>query len=70
LDKARKIHWEDHSTVKVGRQEFDGVPFILLGNKVLDCQYGKDRKEKFKANKRKGKVIISRVCKILLFPFL
>lgn len=53
----KKVYWQDPVSVKVGRQEYNGVPFVILGHKVLDCQFGKDRKAKAKEKKKKEKVI-------------
>ena len=36
----------DWPSVKVGRQEFNGVPFIVLNRKLYDCQFGKNKKAK------------------------
>ncbi|XP_065647595.1 uncharacterized protein LOC136077063 [Hydra vulgaris] len=40
--KHHKIRWEDDSV------SFNGVPFMIVGSKVLDCMHGRDRKVSFK----------------------
>jgi hypothetical protein len=40
------VYWEDQPSVKICRQNFSGIPFVVLGQKVYDCQFGKNRKEK------------------------
>jgi len=40
--KKHKVRWCDDF------HAFNGIPFLILGTKVLDCQHGKDRKDKFK----------------------
>jgi len=35
--KKHKVYWEQTGI------PFDGVPFVILGSKVLDCSYGRDR---------------------------
>ncbi|XP_030845226.1 uncharacterized protein LOC115925466 isoform X1 [Strongylocentrotus purpuratus] len=38
-----KVCWEDSSRLRQGHLVFDYVPYIVIGIKMLDCQYGKDR---------------------------
>ena len=40
------MRWDDDT------YEFNGLPFIVLGTKILDCQHGIDRKENEKEKKR------------------
>ena len=44
-----KIRWSDEG------RDFNGIPFIILGTKVLDCQYGKDRKASAKMKAKETK---------------
>lgn len=50
---GHRIHWE----VKKGLPEipYDGVPFIILGYEVRECQHGPDRniqkKEQYRENR-------------------
>ena len=48
---------------KRGKIAFDGVPHIILGSKILNCQHGTDRKV---AAKRKRKESQKVVLKMLL----
>ena len=44
LDRSHKILWEDARDIygaKIGF--FTGVPFLILGRKVFNCQHGIDR---------------------------
>ncbi|XP_033626894.1 uncharacterized protein LOC117289743 [Asterias rubens] len=49
-----RIFWEDsmQETRNCSRIQFDGVPFIMLARRVLDCQHGRKWKKALK--KRKG----------------
>ncbi|XP_045172229.2 uncharacterized protein LOC123534181 isoform X2 [Mercenaria mercenaria] len=49
LRNAKKVFWEDMPSALYGKIAFNGTPFVILGNKMFDCQFGKDRKEKRKA---------------------
>ncbi|XP_045201787.1 uncharacterized protein LOC123555183 [Mercenaria mercenaria] len=51
LETAKKVFWEDPSEVLHGRINFSGTPFVILGRKIFDCQFGKNRKEKRKLQK-------------------
>ena len=44
-----KIRWSDEG------RDFNGIPFIILGTKVLDCQHGKDRKASAKMKAKETK---------------
>ena len=44
-----KIRWSDEG------RDFDGIPFIILGTKVPDCQHGKDRKASAKMKAKETK---------------
>jgi len=37
--KSRKIFF------KSDRLHYDGVPFMIIGSKIFDCQHGPDRKK-------------------------
>ena len=53
-DKNAKNHciqWADSQEMTGCRLSFDGIPFQIVGVKVLECQNGPDRN---KALKRKG----------------
>ena len=56
IQTAKQVYWEDRQTVKIGRLEFTGEPFIVIGTKTFDCQFGKDRKIKAKARREAQKV--------------
>ena len=49
--KPRKIFFKGE------RVPFDGVPFMIIGSKIFDCQHGPDRKknEKNKSSTQKVK---------------
>ena len=52
--KKHKIYWNDDVL------KFDGIPFIIVGQKTLDCHYGKDRSgmsnKKIRDKKKETKV--------------
>ncbi|XP_075184917.1 uncharacterized protein LOC142256862 isoform X2 [Anomaloglossus baeobatrachus] len=37
------VHWEGPMVNNVSLHEFSGVPFIIIGRKVLGCHHGRDR---------------------------
>ena len=45
-----KIRWSDEG------RGFNGIPFIILGANVLDCQHEKDRKASAKVKAKETKV--------------
>ena len=45
-DKHR-VYWSDKEI------EYDGIPFMVLGTKILDCHHGKDRHAKQKEDAKK-----------------
>ena len=45
----RKIRWSDKG------RDFNGIPFVILGIKVLDCQHGKDTKASAKIKAKETK---------------
>ena len=40
----------------VTNPEFDGIPFVILGSKLLECQNGPDRNKALKEKREKKKV--------------
>ena len=44
-----KIRWSDEG------RDFNGIPFIILGTRVLDCQPGKHRKGSAKKKAKETK---------------
>ncbi|KAJ7365481.1 hypothetical protein OS493_005589 [Desmophyllum pertusum] len=42
--RSHKVCWEDKKDVQGPRIAYTGTPFMYLGEKVYDCQHGKDRK--------------------------
>ena len=46
LASSHKVMWEDQSI------QFDGMPYFVLGQKIFDCQNGKDRKETWKQKRK------------------
>lgn len=54
LQKKHAIQWESE------RVEFTGVPFMIIGQRTLDCHHGLERngkvKEKYKLEREKRKV--------------
>ena len=44
-----KIRWSDEG------RDLNGIPFTILGTKVLDCQHGKDRKASAKMKAKETK---------------
>ena len=50
--------FEERSVKNTERQiMYDGIPFIVLGTKVLDCTHGTDRM-KLKKEKRAQKALV------------
>jgi len=47
-----RIFWEDSQFVDGAKISFNGVPFIILGSKVYDCQHGVDRNTALKRKRR------------------
>ena len=46
--KRHEIYWSDEYL------PFTGVPFVLVGTKILDCHHGKDRNVKLKERNKKN----------------
>ena len=46
--KRHKIYWSDEYLPSAG------VPFVLVGTKILDCHHGKDRNVMLKERKKKN----------------
>ena len=44
--------------VKGRKLEFDGVPFVLLGTPMYDCQQGKDKNNALKMRSKKEKKML------------
>ena len=56
---GRKILFEDVKSKGMEQQiKFDGTPFIILGEKIYECQFGKDRHA---ARKEKNKAAMNKV---------
>lgn len=57
-----RILWEDIANTKAAgyRLQFDGVPFMVVGHKILDCHHGVDRhiaaKEKYKTKRQTNEI--------------
>jgi len=51
-NKSHRILWEDPHNAKGAKTSFTGMPFVILGRKVYDCQHGIDKKAE---EKRKTK---------------
>ena len=49
---SHRIFWEDSQLVDGAKISFSGVPFIILGSKVYDCQHGMDRNMAVKRKRR------------------
>ena len=69
-NRSHKILWEDPRDIKGAKIRFTGVPFIILGRKVFDCQHGKDRKAGEK-RKREDAEEVNKIlyCTYILFFF-
>ena len=70
-NRSHKILWEDPRDIKGAKIRFTGVPFIILGRKVFDCQHGKDRKAGEK-RKREDAEEVNKIlyCIYILFFFI
>lgn len=51
------MHWEDVSGQEV-QIPYDGIPFLICGYDVRECQFGPDRNLKKKKTYQMEKVII------------
>ena len=70
-NRSHKILWEDPRDIKGAKIRFTGVPFIILGRKVFDCQYGKDRKAGEKRKREDAEEVnIILYCTYILFFFI
>lgn len=58
----RKILWQQEETRENTLPEFDGVPYILNGTKVLECQYGVNRSAYQKKNHIERKKVKNYIC--------
>jgi len=47
-DSRHRIFWKDVQATKGVHLEFDGIPFIISGHKLLECQNGPDRNRALK----------------------
>eukprot|EP00795_Rhopilema_esculentum_P017439 gene17439-9042_t len=45
--KGKNIHW-----IKSGDSKNEIIPYVIIGKKQLDCQYGKDQKKHVKENRK------------------
>ena len=41
--KNHRIQWADSQDTAGCKQTFDGIPFQIIGGKILECQNGTDR---------------------------
>ncbi|KAJ8024975.1 Calcium-responsive transcription factor [Holothuria leucospilota] len=51
MKRGHKILWTDGTEV-TEKIPYDGIPYILLGSKIMDCMYGPDRCKSLKAKKK------------------
>lgn len=49
----RKVWWE------VDGKDFNGVPFMILGTKRLDCHHGQDRNANIKKIRKEQKEMVN-----------
>ena len=65
--KGRRLLWEDIKQTNGPQQlTFDGIPFIIMGETVLDCQHGVDRNLKLKL-KNKTQVLNEQACRVEVY---
>lgn len=48
--KKHRIQWIDSQDTAGCKQTFDGIPFQIIGVKILECQNGPDRNRALKRN--------------------
>ena len=55
LPHVGAVYWEDPSTKKSLDKESEGIPFVIMDQKIYDCHHGKDghSAEKEKLNKKR-----------------
>ena len=63
---SHRLHWEDPGEFNGTKLKFTGVPFYLMGCKILDCQHGKDRNAALekKQNQEREQVRIKYITKL------
>jgi hypothetical protein len=57
--RKRKVFFEDpkNSHTDQERLDFDGVPYMIMGRKVVECQHGIDRHANEKKRNRESKIV-------------
>ena len=54
--KNHKIQWADSQETAGCSLRFDGIPFQIVGVKILECQNGQDRNKALKRKEAKNKM--------------
>ena len=60
----KRIYWQEFDIGDKITVKSDGVPFIMMGRKVFDCHFGKDRNVKLKEKLRLQREEVVNVCSI------
>ena len=58
----KRIYWQEFDIGDKITVKSDGVPFIMMGRKVYDCHFGKDRNVKLKEKLRLQREETVKVC--------
>ena len=61
---SHKIHWED-SRHEGLQMKYNGVPFVIVGWDIRECQFGPDRNIKKKEKYQNKRVNFMKCCIIL-----
>jgi hypothetical protein len=62
--KNKRIYWQEFDIGDKITVKSDGVPFIMMGRKVYDCLYGKDRNVKLKEKLRLQREEVVKRCRL------
>ena len=55
--KSHRVWWQDTQHINGPRLDYDGMPFMVLGKKTLECHNGPDRNKAQKAKRKKSKQV-------------
>ena len=62
-DLSRHVMWANRS--KTLTSSFDGVPYVVLGRRTMECRYGRDRHRTVKEAKKKSLPVICFICFVI-----
>lgn len=65
----KRIYWQEFDIGDKITVKSDGVPFIMMGRKVYDCHFGRDRNVKLKEKLRLQREEILKVENLHIIPY-